>query len=751
MHFNPIEVGGVAFAPRSTTPLARTALAMSLLQLSPLLALLLLLCSSVSETAADYENTWNFYYERPCCTGNDQGNNNYGKHGADHVREFNCGKLYYRTFHMNEDRDTLYVGAMDRVFRVNLQNISSSNCNRDVINLEPTRDDVVSCVSKGKSQIFDCKNHVRVIQSMDQGDRLYVCGTNAHNPKDYVIYANLTHLPRSEYVIGVGLGIAKCPYDPLDNSTAIYVENGNPGGLPGLYSGTNAEFTKADTVIFRTDLYNTSAKRLEYKFKRTLKYDSKWLDKPNFVGSFDIGEYVYFFFRETAVEYINCGKAVYSRIARVCKKDVGGKNLLAHNWATYLKARLNCSISGEFPFYFNEIQSVYQLPSDKSRFFATFTTSTNGLIGSAVCSFHINEIQAAFNGKFKEQSSSNSAWLPVLNSRVPEPRPGTCVNDTSNLPDTVLNFIRSHPLMDKAVNHEHNNPVYYKRDLVFTKLVVDKIRIDILNQEYIVYYVGTNLGRIYKIVQYYRNGESLSKLLDIFEVAPNEAIQVMEISQTRKSLYIGTDHRIKQIDLAMCNRRYDNCFRCVRDPYCGWDKEANTCRPYELDLLQDVANETSDICDSSVLKKKIVVTYGQSVHLGCFVKIPEVLKNEQVTWYHHSKDKGRYEIRYSPTKYIETTERGLVVVSVNEADGGRYDCHLGGSLLCSYNITVDAHRCTPPNKSNDYQKIYSDWCHEFEKYKTAMKSWEKKQAQCSTRQNFSSNQHPNEIFRKPNV
>lgn len=51
-----------------------------------------------------------------------------------------------------------------------------------------------------------------------------------------------------------------------------------------------------------------------------------------------------------------------------------------------------------------------------------------------------------------------------------------------------------------------------------------------------------------------------------------------------------------------------------------------------------------------------------------------------------------YEIRYSPTKYIETTERGLVVVSVNEADGGRYDCHLGGSLLCSYNITVDAHR-----------------------------------------------------------
>lgn len=165
---------------------------------------------------------------------------------------------------------------------------------------------------------------------------------------------------------------------------------------------------------------------------------------------------------------------MYSRIARVCKKDTGGKNILSQNWSTYLKARLNCSIPGEFPFYFNEIQSVYQLPNDNTKFYATFTTSTNGLVGSAVCSYDIGDIKEAFDGKFKEQASSNSAWLPVLKSKLPEPRPGTCVNDTQALPDTVLNFIRSHPLMDKAVDHEHAVPVYYKRDLVFTKLVVDR-------------------------------------------------------------------------------------------------------------------------------------------------------------------------------------------------------------------------------------------------------------------------------------
>jgi hypothetical protein len=52
------------------------------------------------------------------------------------------------------------------------------------------------------------------------------------------------------------------------------------------------------------------------------------LDKPDFVGSYDVGEYVYFFFREMAVEYMNCGKTVYSRVARVCKRDTGGKNVL---------------------------------------------------------------------------------------------------------------------------------------------------------------------------------------------------------------------------------------------------------------------------------------------------------------------------------------------------------------------------------------------------------------------------------------
>ena len=51
--------------------------------------------------------------------------------------------------------------------------------------------------------------------------------------------------------------------------------------------------------------------------------------------------------------------------------------------------------------------------------------------------------------------------------------------------------------------------------------------------------------------------------------------------------------------------------------------------------------------------------------------------------------------------------------------------------LFSYHIAVDSHRCSAPNKTADYQKIYSDWCNQFEKYKLAIKSWEKKKGKCS--------------------
>lgn len=193
---------------------------------------------------------------------------------TDHIREFSCGKLYYRTLHLDVTHETLYVGAMDKVFKINnLNNINRTRCESDSITLDPGN--LSSCISKGKSSSYDCRNHIRVIQSIG-GNKVYICGTNAYSPKDWVLHSNLTHLPDVYPGVG-GSAVAKCPFDPEDNSTAIWVEKGNPGGLPGLWSGSVADLTKADSVIFRTDLYNNSGQKV-HPFTRTIKYDSKWLD-----------------------------------------------------------------------------------------------------------------------------------------------------------------------------------------------------------------------------------------------------------------------------------------------------------------------------------------------------------------------------------------------------------------------------------------------------------------------------------------
>lgn len=110
------------------------------------------------------------------------------------------------------------------------------------------------------------------------GDRLYLCGTNAYNPRDYLLHAANMSVS-GEPALGLGgPAQAECPFDPDDNSTAIWVERGNPSDAPALYTGTATDFNKADPLIFRTELYNQTSGQKIHEAKRTTKYDSKWLD-----------------------------------------------------------------------------------------------------------------------------------------------------------------------------------------------------------------------------------------------------------------------------------------------------------------------------------------------------------------------------------------------------------------------------------------------------------------------------------------
>lgn len=71
-----------------------------------------------------------------------------------------------------------------------------------------------------------------------------------------------------------------------------------------FYFGGSADFSASDYLISRSIG--------EHSTIRTKQYNSMWLNEPQFVGSFETNSFVYFLFREAAVEYINCGKVSFS-------------------------------------------------------------------------------------------------------------------------------------------------------------------------------------------------------------------------------------------------------------------------------------------------------------------------------------------------------------------------------------------------------------------------------------------------------
>lgn len=239
----------------------------------------------------------------------------------------------------------------------------------------------------------------------------------------------------------------------------MWVEKGNPGNIPALYSGTAVNAKLTDRAIFRSDLYDPETGKRKYNFTRTLPNRSAWLDDPEFVASFEVEDYVYFFFRETAREGLECGKApIYARVARVCKRDTGGKDIMRRTWATYSKARLNCSIPGDPPYYLDEIKAVYL---ESKLFYAVFTTPVHGIYGSAICAYHLDDIDRVFFGDFKIQNESGQ-WITVPSNKAPSPRPGLCANDTQKLPREVLEFSREHTLMSSAVDMWRGKPVFHR-------------------------------------------------------------------------------------------------------------------------------------------------------------------------------------------------------------------------------------------------------------------------------------------------
>uniref|UniRef100_A0A4W5M223 Sema domain-containing protein n=1 Tax=Hucho hucho TaxID=62062 RepID=A0A4W5M223_9TELE len=273
-------------------------------------------------------------------------------------------------------------------------------------------------------------------------------------------------------------GMARCPYNPLHNSTALITSSGD------LYAATAMDFSGRDPAIYRS-LGGLPP-------LRTAQYNSKWLNEPNFVSSYDIGNFTYFFFRENALEH-DCGRTVFSRAARVCKNDIGGRFLLEDTWTTFMKARLNCSRPGEIPFNYNELQGTFYLP-ELDLLYGIFTTNVNSIAASAVCAFNLSAITQVFSGPFKYQENSRSAWLPYPNPN-PDFQCGTIdYGSYVNLTERNLQDAQKFLLMNEVIQPVQHLPYFMEDNVRFSHVAVDVVQgKDML---FHIIYLATGMGKL---------------------------------------------------------------------------------------------------------------------------------------------------------------------------------------------------------------------------------------------------------------
>ncbi|XP_024131042.1 semaphorin-6A isoform X3 [Oryzias melastigma] len=495
---------------------------------------------------------------------------------------------------------TLYVAARDHIYTVDTDTAHSDEIffNKKMT-WKSRQADVDTCRMKGKHK-DECHNFIKVLLQQNE-DTLFVCGTNAFNPSCRTYKTDTLDAVGEEIS-----GMARCPYDAKHANVALFADG-------KLYSATVTDFLAIDAVIYRSLGDSPTL--------RTVKHDSKWLKEPYFVQAVDYGDFIYFFFREIAMEYNTMGKVVFPRVARVCKNDRGGSpRVLEKQWTSFLKSRLNCSIPGDSHFYFNILQAVTDVIHVNGRdvVLATFSTPYNSIPGSAVCAYDMAEVAKTFTGRFKEQKSPDSTWTPFPEEKVPKPRPGSCAGSPSmerykisnEFPDDTLNFIKMHPLMDEAVPSIANRPWFLKTMVRYrlTRIVVDNEAGPHRNNT--VVFLGSEKGIILKFLAKMNNG-FLNNSLFLEEVnvynpdkcsidgVEDKRIIGMQIDGKNHAMWVAFTSCVVKVPLSRCER-HGRCKKsCIasRDPYCGWVSEG-ACRQVvgktKLAFEQDVEHGNTD-------------------------------------------------------------------------------------------------------------------------------------------------------------
>ncbi|XP_010894114.1 sema domain, immunoglobulin domain (Ig), short basic domain, secreted, (semaphorin) 3H isoform X2 [Esox lucius] len=589
----------------------------------------------------------------------------------------------------DEDGRRLYVAMKDNLLSTSLDDITQ---NPSKLYWPASPDRIQECLMAGKDPESECANFLRVLQPYNQ-THLYVCGTGAFNPRCAFI-ATSVFLKSERHTLSFGqteCGKGKCPYDP-HQKTATAIIDGE------LYAGISSDFMSRDSAFFRS----LGSRHVV----RTEQYDSTWLQDAQFVKVASMAETdnpeddkVYVFFTERAQEAEGAaGKVLYSRVARVCKNDIGGQRSLVNKWSTFQKARMVCSVPGPdgIQTHFDQLQDIFILHDGKDKknplIYGLFTTSSDVLNGSAVCVYRMQDVVRVFKGNFYHKEGPEYKWAEFT-GKVPYPRPGTCPSSTygsyrstREYPDDVIFFSRTHPLMQEAVMPLGGRPllvrvgVHYK----FSRLLVD--RVEAVDGQYNVLFIGTDSGLVLKSIHLPKeHGVTQEVTLEQLQVFQNKSpVTTMTLSK-RKWLFVGSAEGVAQLGLFQCELYGQACTECclARDPYCTWDGHA--CSPFVPIARRRNARQVGDEVDPltqcvrqgaalqvEAEQRTMIVAEGNGTYMECLPKS----RHAVVTWYKQAGENSAELHQVQSGEQLVVIERGVLIRRAETAHSGVYHCQL---------------------------------------------------------------------------
>ncbi|GAA6221377.1 semaphorin-7A [Lates japonicus] len=470
----------------------------------------------------------------------------------------------HSVFFFNEDSEEMYVGGTDFVLKLDTGDYHV----KEKFPLEVT--------GQRRCQGGPCKNIITVIEKFQ--DSLFVCGTNGHRPQCWKLFPSVNN--QSSEIVESYEGTGISPFVYTQNSLSLRVEGDLYAAAPLDTDGSSLQFRRK--AGRRTNVW---------------MYDN-WVSEPTFISASWVrrmedpdNEKIYIFFREKNSDHSPEADPWISRVARVCKVDEGGsKRFFQNMWTSFLKARLVCGFPEE-SLYFNRLQDIYVMHAEdwhNTRVYALFTSSWNS---TAVCIYTIGMIEEIF-----ERSTFKG-----YNKDIPQPRPGTCVQNSKSLPLTTVNVVKDHPEMADWVYSVHYTAPFYVSSNDYTKIAVDRVQ-SADQHMYNILLLATDSGKIHKILE----AGSEPFIISETQLSSSSTIQSMKLDSKKKKLVVGFSEKISTVDLQRCQEYNSSCADCVlaRDPYCAWTKFG--CTPTVPGGIQNIMDGEINVCSPSVEGKNQV-------------------------------------------------------------------------------------------------------------------------------------------------